>query len=155
MKYQRPQIITNYDQVPHPQTDCSNMPCMAQQEFKDEADINNVVKKHTLTNRLLPQHNLEPFYADLSTPLDLSQIEMQLKQANQAFLDLPMEVRERVGQDPKRLSKFLADPENKDFLIKQGLFNKPAEIKPEVIQKVEIINKEALKEPKTAHVEQK
>lgn len=92
-----------------------------QQHFKDECDINVIVNRYVKTG-VLPDSNVEPFYADLSeVPNDLQTAYEAVFRAEAAFMQLPSDVRKSLGNDASKLSGWLLDPQNRDVAIKAGL----------------------------------
>lgn len=98
---------------------------MAQQQFKDQSDVNNIMKKYRglgYSYNSLPEPSAGR-YVDL---VDLPSYEDSLKiviQAEETFMSLPAEIRDRFHNDPNKLIKFLADENNNDEAIKLGLVN--------------------------------
>lgn len=74
---------------------------------------------------------------------------MQLMaQAQQNFMLLPAEIRERFNNDPGRLIAFLEDDRNKNEAIKLGIVNKPPEKTRDMMQAIDEL-REALTPQKT------
>jgi len=106
---------------------------LAQQHFKDECDINNILRQFNLTG-LLPESTLSPRYGDFTGIGDYHTALNQVIAAEDEFMSLPAQIRARFENDPAQLIEFLNNPENKDEAIKLGLVeNKPAEM-PQVVE---------------------
>ena len=95
-------------------------PSMARQEFKDEVDINNIMKKYD--DRL----NAVPFtasgqYGDFSQITEFRDMLDTVIYAQEAFASLPASMRKRFGNDPALLLEFLQDEANYDEGVKLGL----------------------------------
>lgn len=101
-------------------------PSKTQQQFKDECDVNNIVKKYETTGEWLHLTKRQGVYADVSEIKDYHQSLDKVQRANDAFMSLPAEMRLRFKNDPGQLLEFLADPKNKEEGIKLGLYEKPA-----------------------------
>lgn len=97
------------------------------QEFKDECDINLIVPKWESTGLLNHQSAHPPTYGDFSDSMEYQSAMNSLISAQQAFADLPSEIRERMHNDPGKLLDFLADEDNRDEAIRIGLIKKPVE----------------------------
>lgn len=113
-------------------------PGRAQQNFKEQCDINVIVKNFERTG-LLPQRTAPPLPADFHEIFDFQSAQNILVQAKQAFLEVPARIRRRFHDDPGEYVAFLSDPANADEAVKLGL----AEVRkkePEKVQKVEIVN---------------
>lgn len=113
---------------------------MAVQAQKDEADINVIVRRFGVTGHL-PVGVKLPTYADFEDVFDFQSAMDAVNAANRAFMSLDAELRMRFANDPQRFVAFCSDPANIDELVKLGLAEKKPE-PVEVIQKVEIVNKE-------------
>lgn len=91
-----------------------------QQQFKNECDINFIVK-----NYQIPQQTFSPDqFGDFSDPLSFQQSMNIVAHAQQQFLLLPAEIRARFQNEPQKMLEFIADPENAQELIKMGLATK-------------------------------
>lgn len=85
---------------------------MTKQSFKDQCDINNILKKAQRTGSLAHvQKYPTAVYAEFDG-VDLLGAFERAERAKQIFADLPSEVRSEFDQDPFAFVKFAADPEN-------------------------------------------
>lgn len=106
---------------------------LAQQHFKDECDINNILRQFNLTG-VLPESPLSPRYGDFTGIGDYHTALNQVIAAEDEFMSLPANLRARFENDPAQLIEFLNNPENKDEAMKLGLVNQePAEM-PQVVE---------------------
>lgn len=100
-------------------------PSMVKPEFKDDCDINRIIKKFGNSARafaaLAPQTGS---YADLTTVPDFIQMNDKIAKAYQAFETLPSKLQRRFRHDPKEFLEFLHDPNNKEEATKLGFFKK-------------------------------
>lgn len=101
--------------------DCED-PSLAQQHYKDECDINNILRQFNITG-LLPQSPLSPRYGDFTGIVDYQSALNAVIAAEDGFMTLPAETRAMFGNDPEQLINFLDNPENKDQAIKLGLID--------------------------------
>lgn len=99
---------------------------MAQQQFKDECDINTIVKRFGLTGELPNGINM-PQSGDFTNVTDFHTAMNLVKQAEDAFLQIPADIRARFDHDPGQVLAFLNDSNNRDEAIKLGFIPKPAE----------------------------
>ena len=93
-----------------------------QQHFKDECDINNILRQFNITG-LLPEAPLSPRYGDFTGIGDYHSALKQVIAAEDEFMRLPAQIRSRFENDPAKLIDFLEKSENKDEAIKLGLVN--------------------------------
>jgi phage internal scaffolding protein len=105
---------------------------LTQQHFKDECDINNILRQFNVTG-LLPENALSPRYGDFTGINDYHTALNQVIAAEDEFMRLPADLRARFENDPAQLIQFLENSDNKDEAIKLGLVNKP-EYLPQVVE---------------------
>ena len=127
-----PFLRTPYNYDPDAASNESGLHCedasLAQQHFKDECDINNILRQFNLTG-LLPESPLSPRYGDFTGIGDYHTALNQVIAAEDEFMSLPATLRARFENDPAQLIEFLDKPENFDEAISLGLVNKkPVEI---------------------------
>lgn len=100
----------------------SDEPSMTKQSFKDECDINVIMRRYEASGILpIPQAG-EPRYADLTTSSDFQAAMMEVAAARTAFAELPARIRDRFDNDPARLLEFLDDPRNVEEGRELGLY---------------------------------
>lgn len=95
----------------------------AQQQFKEECDINRIVASYAITGQL-PMENGKPIYADFSGITDFSEAQTKIAEANQAFMLLDPKIRKRFQNDPAQLLAFLSSSENLEEAQKLGIIAK-------------------------------
>jgi len=95
-------------------------PSLTQQHFKDETDINNILRQFNITG-LLPESPLSPRYGDFSGIVDYHSALNAVIAAEDGFMALPADLRARFNNDPEVLINFLDDPNNKTEAIRLGL----------------------------------
>ena len=105
---------------------------LTQQHFKDECDINNILRQFNVTG-LLPESALSPRYGDFTGITDYHSALNQVIAAEDEFMRLPADLRARFENDPAQLIEFLDNSDNKDEAIKLGLVNPPVEL-PQVVE---------------------
>jgi phage internal scaffolding protein len=104
---------------------------LTQQHFKDECDINNILRQFNVTG-LLPEAPLSPRYGDFTGIGDYHSALNQVIAAEDEFMRLPAQIRSRFENDPAKLIDFLEKSENKDEAIKLGLVN--PDVLPQVVE---------------------
>jgi phage internal scaffolding protein len=95
-------------------------PTLAQQNFKDESDINYIVRQFGITGEL-PGKPLSPQYGDFTGVLDYHSAVNAVLAAQDDFMELPAQMRARFDNDPAQLIDFLGDENNREEAIKLGL----------------------------------
>lgn len=95
-------------------------PTLAQQNFKDETDINYIVRQFGLTGEL-PGKPLSPQYGDFTGVLDYHSAVNAVLAAQDDFMELPAQLRSRFNNDPAELIDFLSNEENREEATKLGL----------------------------------
>lgn len=91
-----------------------------QQEFAAEADINTIVERFGLTGAV-PEVWNAPQSGDFTGVSDFSSAMQAVRKAEEAFMELPGDVRARFANDPQRLMEFLENDKNRDEAMKLGL----------------------------------
>lgn len=109
---------------------------MTQQQFKDDADINEIVRRFGLTGQL-PENLRMPVSGDFTGVSDFQSAMNLVLQAQEEFMKLPAHVRERFGNDPSKLMAFLDDASNRDEARKLGLLAPEPEMTRDVVQAVD------------------
>lgn len=93
---------------------------LAQQQFKDETDINNILRQFNLTGQL-PDAPLSPRYGDFTGISDYKTALDCVMAAEEEFAALPAPIRARFENDPANLIQFLDNEENRAEAEKLGL----------------------------------
>lgn len=107
-----------------------------QQQFKEESDINEIVRRFGLTGEM-PDNPRVPQYGDFEEVTDFQSAMNAVRQAEEGFMELPADVRARFANDPQRLMDFLADEANRDEARKLGLVRLPPEVPRDVVTAVD------------------
>jgi len=100
-------------------------PSLAQQHFKDECDINNILRQFNITG-LLPESPISPQYGDFTGIGDYHTALNKVIAAQDEFDSLPAQIRARFDNDPASLIEFLNDEANRPEAEELGLVNKGA-----------------------------
>lgn len=91
------------------------------QSFKDDCDINAIVRRWQATGVLEHVLNIEPRYGDFSNATDYLDAKQRVINAERNFEALPSSLREASGNDPAKFIEWIHDPENRQELEAEGL----------------------------------
>ncbi|WNK14838.1 MAG: internal scaffolding protein [Microvirus sp.] len=105
---------------------CTEEEGLTQQQFKEETDINTIVKRFGLTGEL-PGDFQMPRSGDFTEVNDFQSAMNMIRTAQQEFDRMPAELRARFNFDPQRLFDFLDDGNNRAEALKLGLIQPPKE----------------------------
>lgn len=134
MLLKTPMIYSRYHLPPNPGYK-NDEPSMTQQQFKDEADINNIMARYQKTGVLvdpLTQTTRKPMFDDFSELGDFRDHQQAVIDAQEMFMQLPSRLRARFQNDPAELLQWLSNPANKEEAMELGLMTKPPEMTPEM-----------------------
>lgn len=93
-----------------------------QQSFKDDADVNLIMKRFEKTGMIDHLNEFQGQYGDfLDVPQSYHDAVNQVLAADAMFMTIPAKVRERFGNDPGRFLAFVDDPANVDEMVSLGL----------------------------------
>lgn len=121
----------------------------AQQQFKDECDINKIMKRFEKTG-ILPENLHQAVYGDFSeVPSYLDSLNI-VNNAQDLFFSLSSRIRAQFDNDPGQFLNFALDPSNSEELVKMGLATLPATTPEPLPQKVIITNPDALESANTS-----
>lgn len=95
-------------------------PSLAVQDAKDEVDINTIVRRFGLTGEL-PSDVRAPTFGDFTGVGDYHQAMNAIALANEAFEEMPAEVRYRFHNDPGEFVEFCSREENREEMKALGL----------------------------------
>lgn len=95
-------------------------PSLAQQQFKDDVDINVLLERFKVTG-VMPQGVVMPSYGDFSAVMDFRSAQEALRRARDSFMELPAKLRARFDNDPQLLMEFLSDESNRAEAERLGL----------------------------------
>ena len=93
---------------------------LAQQNFRDQCDINRIVKQYGVTGQV-PVTLRTPIQEDFVAVTDYHTAMTAVRKGRESFESLPAEVRYRFKNDPGRFVDFCLNPDNLDVAIKLGL----------------------------------
>jgi len=123
-KINAPFLRTPYNYDTLAASDESGIACeeasLAQQQFKDECDINNILRQFNITGQL-PDAPLSPKYGDFTGISDYKTALDRVIAADEEFMNLPATIRARFDNDAANLIAFLDQEENREEAVKLGL----------------------------------
>jgi len=115
-----PVPLNQYNRPEDPGIDFSNEQKITKDSFKDECDINNIIRRF-LKGGTLPDF-VPGVYADVTQYGDFREVRERIRLADEYFDTLPAEIRERFNNDTASLLEAVADPNRKEELQQLGLF---------------------------------
>lgn len=104
---------------------------MAQQNMKDECDVNNILAKYQKTGLISHLNDNAGSYDNFTGYQDYHSSMNQVLEAQASFLMLPSSIRKKFANDPAQFMEFVRDPENAKELVEMGLANEI--VAPEVL----------------------
>lgn len=120
-----PRFITAYGPKVKQQLICEPGFGRTKQSFKDECDINNILKRFQKTGVLDFVNKHAAQYGDV-IGADFQSAMNIIAQANSMFADLPAHLRTRFENDPAQFLDFVADEKNRPEALELGLLKQPA-----------------------------
>lgn len=97
-------------------------PSLAVQSQKEESDINEIVRRFGLTGKL-PENVRVPEYGDFVVVDDYQSALNVVRQAGEAFMQMPAEVRARFDNDAGKFVDFCNNPKNLEEARALGIAN--------------------------------
>ncbi len=121
-KFPIPRIITAYGEKKKNTATVMGTINPVKQSFREQCDINHILKAFTRTGVLthLNPHSPTYAYAGSASYQDGMQI---VANANSMFEQLPAKIRKEFDNDPANFLAYVEDPENETELQKMGLFS--------------------------------
>lgn len=100
---------------------------------KDECDINEIVRRFGITGEL-PQAVAIPLSGDFTDVVtDFHSAMNMVRSAEEGFMALPADIRQRFGNDPGQLISFLEDDKNREEAEKLGIVTRRVEVSQSVV----------------------
>jgi len=110
---------TAYGEKVRPQTSIKEK-SLTKQSLADEANINKIVKRHLKTGTLADLNKVEGIYGEI-TAQSLMEAHQQIEAANNAFMEIPSEIRKQFDNDAGKFIDFATNPENLEQMQQWGL----------------------------------
>jgi len=96
-----------------------------QQQFKDDADINNIINRHRSSGILPQMIQSNAVYGDFTDEFNYQESLNTVLFAQEQFDNLPSNVRKRFRNEPAEFLAFCNDPNNLNEMYSLGLAIKP------------------------------
>lgn len=94
--------------------DCSHDPNIVQQSFKNDADVNTIVRRFGLGQVSRPR--LDGVYGDFTGIHDYQSALARIEQVRESFMSLDPEIRAEFDNDPGKFAAFAQNAESEDDL---------------------------------------
>jgi len=101
--------------------DPAREPSLTHQEFRDECDINNIMKRYERDRTLVHLNRYQGDYGDFSEVPSFQEAQHVIQAATEMFMTLPARVRAQFENDPSKFLNFAQDPANVDKMVELGL----------------------------------
>ena len=112
---------------PTPKGFKTSLPSLTKQSEAEACDINNIVRRYAGTGAL-PSTNRAAFFADVSEMGDYREALDRIREAQNAFMELPSDLRKRFKDDPAEFLDFCADPDNREEMVELGLIENVSDV---------------------------
>lgn len=103
------------------------LPSRTLQEPKDSCNINLIMQRYQETGMINHLSNKQPIYDDVSAVGDYQSCLEVVERAQEAFAQLPSDLRKTLDNNPANLIGYISNPDNLDACVKFGLVNAPPE----------------------------
>lgn len=115
--------------------DCSNLPSMTVQADASEADINKIIARFEKAGMVTRLNSVQPFYGDVSQLDGLQDALIKVQQADDLFMSMSAQIRERFDNDPVKMVDFLNDDRNRAEAESIGMvIPRPKVVEPPVVE---------------------
>lgn len=108
-----------------PVVDCSGDKIRVKKSFQADSDINAIVARYQKTGLLENVRENPGVFADVSQVKDFTGMVRQVRFAQEAFEQLPADLKTRFSHDPALLIEFVSNADNRAEAIKLGILPKP------------------------------
>lgn len=104
-------------------------PSLTQQQFKDECEIESLLKAHNLSQvmGIVNNHGQQPLYGDVSDIPDFHDAQNHVARATEYFEGLPSDVRSRFNNSLSEFLTTLNNPAAREALTEMGVLKKAAD----------------------------
>lgn len=105
----------------------NTLPSRTQQQFKNEVNVNNIMKKYLKTGVITHINTKKGIHTEQLVPDTYTSTTYQeamniIATSNSQFEELPSELRKKFANDPSKFLEFLHDPKNYEEAVKLRLF---------------------------------
>jgi phage internal scaffolding protein len=130
------EFVSAYSPKLKVELDCGSE-SMTQQSFKQECDINYILRKARKTGLIEHVNTYQGDYSDVSNVPTYQEAIQVLQDADHAFSTLPSDIRKRFSNNPQEFLDFVHDPANLDEMKDMGLMKPSAAVVEPAPQPVE------------------
>ena len=101
-------------------------PSLTQQQFKDECEIESLLKAHNLSQvmGIVNNHGQNPIFADVSDIPDFAESQNHISLAREYFESLPSSVRSHFDNSLPQFLASLNNPDAREALVSLGILKK-------------------------------
>lgn len=117
-----------------PCVECTAEEDVAQQQFKNEVDMNTIVKRFGYALELNVGAAGPGEFGDFSAGVDFQAAMNRVVEAQQAFARLPAALRARFGNDPARFLDYVHSSDNVAEAVELGILDRSALAAPVVVE---------------------
>lgn len=121
MKMLKPVVYGYFDDVPNKERLYTGKDSKVQQHQRDQCDMRMIMKNFLKTGEITHINNRSMKFLDTTQATDYDRSLQILLDAEEAFYQLHVDVREKFHNDPREMMQFMNDPSNLDEAIKLGL----------------------------------
>lgn len=111
VKFVRPRVQVFFDDDPG----------VTKQAFRDESNVNNIMAKYGASRLLQHYGQFQGNYGDFTNVQDYQTSLNEIIKAQDMFMTLPSEIRNRFANDPAEFLAFVGDESNRDEMKRMGL----------------------------------
>lgn len=101
-------------------------------QYLKDCDINTILRNYKITGNL-PVRSVNPNFGDFTGLTDFDSLFNKVEEAKSRFFDLPSELRDRFGNDPRAYCRFVLDDSNREECYRLGLRVRPVEPEPTTV----------------------
>jgi len=106
-------------------------PSKTQQQFRDDVNLNTIVKRFGITDGAIPPGATDPrYFGDFSDAVDFRDSLDKTKEAIDRFNALPAEIRRQFDNNPIYLHDWIMNEGNAEEAVKLGLLKKREPVAP-------------------------
>lgn len=98
---------------------------LTKQSFKDECDINNILRLQKNTGVVTHLNHAQGAFIDVTDAVDYQTAFAIVEDAREAFMSIPSEIRRRFDNDPAVFLEFMHNPANEQEIYDLKLAVRP------------------------------
>lgn len=115
----------------HQGTDIDTGVSMTKQSFREESDINQIIKRFEKTGMITVAQR-EGFFGDVSDIRDYKEAVDLVQRADALFMEMSAEIRARFDNDPEKMVLFLDDEANRAEAEELGMIARREVVRPPI-----------------------